>query len=151
MKFLSPIIFAIFILSGCSTTSTFTASAFTTMVDGPCTAQQEVAVSDHLSGQIDALAKQDWDLAYTFAAESFREGVSLTQFTQVIEDQYQMLITNTGYSFSECLINSGRVTQEVRVDALVGNFILVYELSVVDQGLGVTSALVSDLAVDLNL
>ena len=55
---------------------------------GKCSNQQSLVVENHIGSQIDALADNNWQRAYSFAAASFQESVSLEQFKQVINRQY---------------------------------------------------------------
>ena len=45
------------------------------LLDGKCSQSQQLLVKDHISGQIDAIADQNYQKAYSFAAKSFQEVV----------------------------------------------------------------------------
>ena len=85
------------LLSACSNSS-----PLSQLSDGDCTKSQQLLIKDHVSGQIDAIADQNWQKAYTFAAKSFQESIPLERFTQIISEQYVLLITNKGYTFDSC-------------------------------------------------
>jgi hypothetical protein len=117
---------------------------------GPCNSDEKVVVSDHISGQISALENLDFKKAYTYAAKSFQEGFTLDQFEGVISRQYQMLITNNGYSFTECLAEAGYFVQGVRVETNSGEIDLTYRLTLIDKRLGVVAVTVKPSSLDLN-
>jgi uncharacterized protein (DUF1499 family) len=116
---------------------------------GPCSSDQKVVVSDHISGQISALEKLDFKKAYTYASEDFQKSLTLEQFESVISRQYQMLISNDEYSFADCQSEIDYFIQDVIVQSLSGKTILRYRLSLVDKRLGVESAVVRAETMDL--
>jgi hypothetical protein len=63
------------LLSGCSQKA-----AFEELADGVCSSEQAQLVDAHISAQIDAMAQQEWKLAYSFASPGFRSGVDIDQF-----------------------------------------------------------------------
>ncbi|NDD78933.1 MAG: DUF4864 domain-containing protein, partial [Actinobacteria bacterium] len=97
-------------------------------------------VKSHISNQIEAIARLDWEKAYTFAAQSFRNGVTLDQFARIIQRQYQMIIINDSYSFSNCAIKDGVFNQEVNFETMAGQYLLNYRLSKVENKFGVVAA-----------
>ncbi len=137
MKYLLSTIAMVLLLSGCSQKA-----AFEELANGTCTSAQGQLVKAHISGQIDAIAKEEWDSAYSFASESFRSLVKLDQFIFVIDSQYEMLMENQGYVFGGCTIANGQVIQQVEVEDKSGLTNLTYTLSVKELTLGVESVLV---------
>ena len=135
----------VLVLSGCSQKA-----AFEELSDGACTDAQGQLVEAHISAQIDAIAKEDWESAYSFASESFRSLVKLDQFISVIGSQYVMLVENQGYIFSECAIANSEVTQQVEVKDESGLTNLTYTLSVKELTLGVESVLIGSVDTQLN-
>ena len=123
------------LLSGCSQQA-----AFENLADGPCTSAQAKLVNQHISGQIDALAKKDWKLAFSYASPDFQKNVGIDQFTLIIGTQYLMLVENQGYSFNKCAIAGKAIMQEVEVTSGTEIFNLTYSLSVSGSTLGVESA-----------
>ena len=119
------------------------------LLDGQCSQSQQLLIKDHISGQIDAIADQNYQKAYSFAAKSFQEVVSLERFTQIISEQYVLLITNKGYTFDSCEIENERLVQKITVVGLNDDFRMTYRLSVEDQKLGVVSAAVTDVSEDV--
>ncbi len=117
---------------------------------GPCNSDQKVVVSDHISSQIDAIEKLDFKKAYTYAAQSFQDSVSLAQFESVVTRQYQMLITNNGYGFTDCVAEEGYYIQSVRVKTNSGEIDLTYRLTLIDKRLGVVAVTVKPSSLDLN-
>jgi hypothetical protein len=145
MKHWTAAIVMVLVLSGCSQKA-----AFEELSDGACTKAQGQLVEAHISAQIDAIAKEDWESAYTFASESFRSLVKLDQFIFVIGSQYEMLIENQGYEFGECAIVNSEVTQQVEVKDEIGLTNLTYTLSVKELTLGVESVLIGSTDTQLN-
>jgi len=123
------------LLSGCSQKA-----AFENLADGACTSAQAKLVNQHISGQIDALAKKDWKLAFSYASPDFQKNVGIDQFTLIIGTQYLMLVENQGYSFNKCAIAGKAIMQEVEVTSGTEIFNLTYSLSLNGSNLGVESA-----------
>ncbi len=126
---------ALVLLSACSTSS-----PFKSLTAGPCSGEQKQLVDDHISSQISAISKQDWPLAYSFAAKSFQDSVDLTSFEVIITDSYSFLIDNQGITFGGCEIKEDKIFQEVTVNSSNGKIDLSYRLSTVDEKLGVEAA-----------
>ena len=119
------------------------------LLDGQCSQSQKLLIKDHISGQIDAIADQNYQKAYSFAAKSFQEVVSLERFTQIISEQYVLLITNKGYTFDSCEIENERLVQKITVVGLNDDFRMTYRLSVEDNKLGVVAAAVTEVSEDV--
>ncbi len=132
------------LLSGCASPP-----ALSNLMDGSCSPSQQLLVKDHISGQIDAIADQNWQKAYSFAAKSFQETIDLDRFTEIISQQYVLLITNKGYTFDTCTIENERLVQKITVVGLNDDFRMTYRLSVEDQKLGVVAAAVTDVSEDV--
>jgi len=126
---------ALVLLSACSTSS-----PFKSLTAGACSSEQKQLVDDHISSQISAISKEDWPLAYSFAAKSFQDSIDITSFEVIIADSYSYLIDNKGITFGECEIKDGKIFQEVTVISNEDKSELSYRLSVVDQKLGVEAA-----------
>ena len=123
------------LLSACSTSS-----PFKSLTAGVCSGEQKQLVDDHISSQISAISKQDWPLAYSFAAKSFQDSIDLTSFEVIITDSYSFLIDNQGITFGGCEIKEDKIFQEVTVNSSNGKIDLSYRLSTVDEKLGVEAA-----------
>lgn len=128
----------VLLLSSCSQKA-----AFEELADGVCSSEQKKLVETHISSQIDALAKKDWKLAYSYASPVFKSNVEIDQFTFIIEAQYGMLVENEGYEFGACTIASKKLVQEIAVTSNAEITNLTYILSVDKQVLGVDSATAS--------
>ncbi|MFM8825343.1 MAG: DUF4864 domain-containing protein [Candidatus Nanopelagicus sp.] len=139
------IFMAVLLLGGCASNSKQVQAEL-----GACSSDQKVVVSDHISSQIDAIEKLDFKKAYTFAAQSFQDSVSLAQFESVVTRQYQMLITNNGYNFTECLAEEGYYIQSVRVKTNSSEIDLTYRLTLIEKRLGVVAVTVKPSSLDLN-
>ena len=133
------------LLSGCASSP-----ALSNLMDGSCSPSQQLLAKDHISGQIDAIADQNWQKAYSFAAKSFQETIDLDRFTKIISQQYVLLITNKGYTFDSCEIENERLVQKITVVGLNDDFRMTYRLSVEDQKLGVVAAAVTDVSEDIS-
>jgi hypothetical protein len=125
----------VLLLSGCSQKA-----AFEELADGVCSSEQAQLVDAHISAQIDAMAQQDWKLAYSFASPEFRSGVDIDQFVFIITTQYGMLVDNQGYEFNARTIADEKITQEVAINTNSEVFNLYYILSVTGGVLGVDSS-----------
>jgi len=125
--------------------------AFEELADGPCTSAQSKLIEEHISGQIDALAKKDWEAAYSFASADFQAAVGVEEFAFIIGAQYAMLVENQGYKFDSCAIANSAIKQEVSVTSGDEVFNLIYRLSVNDAKLGVESAEVSKVDTPLTI
>ena len=123
------------LLSACSTSA-----PFKTLTAGPCSSEQKQLVNDHISSQISAISKQDWPLAYSFAAKSFQDSVDILSFEVIITSSYSMLINNQSLTFGECVIKEDKIFQEVTVISNDTKSELSYRLSAVDENLGVEAA-----------
>ena len=123
------------LLTACSTSS-----PFKSLTAGPCSSEQKQLVSAHISSQISAISKQDWPLAYSFAAKSFQDSIDLTSFEVIITDSYSFLIDNQGITFGGCEIKEDKIFQEITVNSSNGKIDLSYRLSTVDEKLGVEAA-----------
>ncbi len=125
--------------------------AFEELTDGPCTGAQSKLIEEHISGQIDALAKKDWEGAYSFASADFQAAVGVEEFAFIIGAQYAMLVENQGYKFDSCAIANSSIKQEVSVNSDNEVFNLTYRLSVNETKLGVESAAVSKVDTPLTV
>ena len=132
------------LLSGCSNSS-----PLASLSDGDCTTSQQLLIKDHVSGQIDAIADQNWSKAYSFAAKSFQESIPLERFTQIISEQYVLLITNKGYTFDSCEIVGEQLVQKITVSGAKDDFRMTYRLTFEEQRLGVVAAAVTQVSQDL--
>ena len=133
------------LLSGCASSP-----ALSNLMDGSCSPSQQLLAKDHISGQIDAIADQNWQKAYSFAAKSFQETIDLDRFTEIISQQYVLLITNKGYTFDSCAIENERLVQKITVVGSNDDFRMTYRLSVEDEKLGVVAAAVTDVSEDIS-
>jgi len=135
MRRLIALCVMVLLLSSCSQKA-----AFEELADGACSSEQAQLVDAHISAQIDAMAKDDWELAYSLASPDFRSGVDIDQFIFIITTQYGMLLDNQGYAFNACTIANKKITQDVAVSSNSQVFNLSYSLSVDGEVLGVDSS-----------
>ena len=130
---------ALVLLTACSNSS-----PFKSLTAGPCSGEQKQLVGDHISSQISAISKQDWPLAYSFAAKSFQDSIDIKSFEVIITDSYSYLIDNKGITFGECEIKDDRIVQEVTVISSDDKSELSYRLSAVNEKLGVEAANITE-------
>ena len=143
MKWIVGLVVALASFTACAQTSTLEESApFEELADGSCNSEESRLVQGHISGQITALSKEDWESAYSYAAPGFQETVGLDQFIFVITSQYQMLISNESVKYGACDIVNKEITQEVIVTSENESYKLAYSLSLNNQKLGIESATV---------
>ena len=141
MKWIVGLVVALASLTACAQTSTVEESApFEVLADGNCNNAESRLVQEHISGQITALSKEDWESAYSYASPGFQKTVGLDQFTFIIGAQYQMLIENQGVKYGTCSISSKVFTQGVTVTSQNELFELTYSLSLEGNKLGIESA-----------
>ena len=107
---------------------------------GSCSKGRKVIIEKHISNQIDAIADGDWQRAYSFAAASFQEVISIDQFEEVINSQYQSLIFNDGFTFGECTNTDQGINQIVLVNFEASVRTLSYDLTLIAERLGVVAA-----------
>lgn len=144
MKWIVGLVVALASLTACAQTSTVEESApFEELADGSCTSVQSGLVQDHITGQINAFSRQDWESAYSFAAPGFQESVGRDQFIFVITSQYQMLISNDSVAYGACNIADKEIRQKVSVTSESEVYELSYSLSVTSEKLGIESASVA--------
>ena len=107
---------------------------------GSCSDQQSLVVENHISKQIGAISDGDWQRAYSFAAASFQEVISIDQFEEVINKQYFYLIFNDGFTFGECTNTEEGINQIVLVNYQERVRTLSYDLTLIAGRLGVVAA-----------
>jgi hypothetical protein len=107
---------------------------------GSCSKGRKVIIEKHISKQIDAIADGDWQRAYSFAAASFQEVISIDQFEEVINKQYLYLIFNDGYTFGECTNTEEGINQIVLINYQERVRTLSYDLTLIAGRLGVVAA-----------
>lgn len=117
-----------------------TAPTFGELKDGPCTKSQLTLVSRHVTGQLNAIAKRDWKAAYSYAAASFQASISEAEFAMIIESSYELLITKKSFAFQECEILQGQILQGVLIQDDVQEVFYGYQLSYIDNRLGIVAA-----------
>jgi Domain of unknown function (DUF4864) len=105
-----------------------------------CSKGQKSASKSHITKQINALAKSDWKLAYSYAANSFQSSVSLDAFKEIITQQYFYLLSNSGFDFGACITSDNSFNQIVMVRYHGEQHVLSYYLTLVNRRLGVVAA-----------
>jgi hypothetical protein len=107
---------------------------------GSCSKDRRVVVKKHISNQINAISDGDWQRAYSYAAASFQESVSIDLFKALITKQYKFLISNDGITFGECTNTDQGINQIVEIDFQGKKRTLSYDLTLIDERLGVVAA-----------
>ena len=124
------------LLSGCASQNL----AFENIDDGLCSNEQSQLIEKHISGQINALADQNWKKAYGFAAPSFQEVVPIQRFEEIIQNEYEMILNNDGFKFTACSIAENKFNQVVVLTSTGDEFKLLYRLTYESGRLGVEAA-----------
>jgi hypothetical protein len=70
-----------------------------------CDQKTQIAIEEVINSQTKAFAESNYELAYSYASESFRSGVSLEGFVAIIASSYGPLIESSKLRFSGCLVN----------------------------------------------
>jgi outer membrane biogenesis lipoprotein LolB len=107
---------------------------------GSCSKDRSVVVKNHISKQVKAISDSDWQRAYSFAAASFQESVSIDLFKELITKQYKFLISNNGITFGECTNTNQGINQIVLIDFQGRKRTLSYDLTLIGERLGVVAA-----------
>lgn len=68
----------------------------------PCEEVMFQGAQGTVRSQQSALAQQDFEAARAFASNSFRSGVSVEQFQDIIEGRYSFLLNDPGLDFVDC-------------------------------------------------
>lgn len=141
MKWIVGLVVALTALTACAQTATLDEfSAFQELSDGSCNSGQSQFIEEHISGQIAAFSKADWESAYSFASPGFRAAIGIDQFIFIIGAQYPMLINSQSVQFSDCTLLGDEITQIVSVTSENEIFGLRYSLSFDGKELGIESA-----------
>jgi hypothetical protein len=107
---------------------------------GSCSKDRSVVVKKHISNQINAISDGNWQRAYSYAAASFQESVSIDLFKALITKQYKFLISNDGLTFGMCTNTDQGINQIVEIDFQGKKRTLSYDLTLIDERLGVVAA-----------
>ena len=107
---------------------------------GSCSNERRAVVKNHISKQINAISDSDWQRAYSFAAASFQESVSIDLFKELISKQYKFLISNDGLTFGQCINTDQGINQIVEIDFQGKKRTLSYDLTLIGERLGVVAA-----------
>lgn len=105
-----------------------------------CSAKQKSLIQSHITGQINALAKSDWEGAYSYSALSFQQAVPLDLFKETIKSQYVFLVFNDGFGFGTCKVTKSDFNQVATIDYHGVKHVLSYDLTLADKRLGIVAA-----------
>ena len=105
-----------------------------------CSGKQKTLIQSHITGQINALAKSDWEGAYNYSALSFQKVVPLDLFKETIKSQYVFLVFNDGFGFGSCKVTKSGFNQVATIDYHGVKHVLSYDLTLADKRLGVVAA-----------
>lgn len=79
------------------------------MIEGgpiDCDASIQTGIESTVNAQTSAFARDDFELAYSFASPSFRSNVTLEGFVEIIAGSYGPLIQSSKLIFNDCLVDS---------------------------------------------
>jgi hypothetical protein len=113
---------------------------FESLADGPCTTEQRIAITGHISSQLQAFANEDWKKAFSYSSPSFQGTFTLEDFTTIITNDYSVLVSNQGYDFGECSISNEEILQAVEIELPNSTADITYQLSVENTKLGIIAA-----------
>ena len=105
-----------------------------------CSAKQKSLIQSHITGQINALAKSDWEGAYSYSALSFQQAVPLDLFKETIKSQYVFLVFNDGFGFGTCKVTKSGFNQVATIYYHGVKHVLSYDLTLADKRLGIVAA-----------
>ena len=105
-----------------------------------CNSKQKSLIQSHITGQINALTKSDWESAYSYSALSFQKAVPLDLFKETIKSQYVFLVFNDGFGFGTCKVTKSGFNQVATIDYHGVKHVLSYDLTLADKRLGVVAA-----------
>lgn len=83
----------------------------------PCSQVEQSGIEKTINAQTASFAVGDFELAYSYASDSFQASVSLESFISIIQGSYGPLISSSTLSFSNCL-----VTQDADLATIVARF-----------------------------
>jgi len=72
-----------------------------------CDASVQGGIEATVNAQTSAFARDDFELAYSFASPSFRSNVTLGGFVEIIAGSYGPLIESSKLIFNDCMVDSG--------------------------------------------
>jgi hypothetical protein len=142
--------FTVLILLLLSLTACSSNQAFELLSDGQCSVTQKSEITSNISSQLQAFAKENWEGAYSYSSESFRQTFSVRDFTAIITDDYSVLVSNQGYSFGLCSISNREIFQAVEIDLPNSSVSIIYQLTVEKKKLGIVAARFSSPEDSLN-
>jgi len=70
-----------------------------------CSQELQLQMEQTIDSQTKAFAKDEFELAYSYASPSFRASVSVQSFIAIIAGSYGPLITSSSLSFGDCLVD----------------------------------------------
>ena len=112
-------------------------------VKGNCSEVDFAEGSRWINGQLKAFEAADPKLAYGFASENFRELTSIEQFTEIIGNEYPVLLDIKKSDFTYCDSKENFFLIELRItDNQDLNYIMKYVLSKIEGNWGVEGATV---------
>lgn len=115
---------------------------------GPCSSEAAAGIESTISSQISAFGTGDFELAHSYASETFRSRVSVEEFIFIIESSYGPLIETSELAFSNCVTDSAETVGIVDARFIQGSndvYSLRYLMSNGDDGWKVEGA--SNLAI----
>ena len=135
MKRVTVLILLLLSLTACSNNQ-----AFELLSDGECSVAQKSEITSHVSSQLQAFAKENWEEAYSYSSQSFRRTFSISDFTSIITNDYSVLVSNQGYSFGLCSISNREIFQAVEIELPNSSASIIYQLTVGKLKLGIVAA-----------
>jgi hypothetical protein len=147
--FLAAAIVCVALLAGCA--SSISATPIPPSADprpdaaapSECSEPIQLAIEAAIRSQTEAFAADDFELAYSYASDTFRSNVPIRSFVAIIASSYGPLLTSSQLEFSNCFNNQALDLGiiDVRfVESGVALYGLRYIVSASDEGWRVEGA-----------
>mgnify|MGYP006184776199 CR=1 FL=1 len=135
----------ILLLSSCSSTDPIAQEPQESTSAQPTCSNAEVDQgSAWIKGQLDAIANEDPETAYSFASESFKARSDLQQFVAIIVTNYGFLLSTRSYTIGDCTKDGQFFEFDVEVIDTAGEkYPMRYTLSKIAGTWGVDAAAVT--------
>ena len=72
---------------------------------GECSEPIQLAIEAAIRSQTEAFAAEDFELAYSYASDTFRSNVPIRSFVAIIASSYGPLLSSSQLEFSNCFSN----------------------------------------------
>jgi hypothetical protein len=111
---LSVVTLCVALLTGCTSSPAAAPTQFSTETQRPnpeaaapgeCSEPIQLAIEAAIRSQTEAFAAEDFELAYSYASDTFRSNVPIRSFVAIIASSYGPLLSSSQLEFSNCFSN----------------------------------------------